>query len=154
MFGMVKAFGKQLNNYSDNRSEDACPISISMFQQYIRWCPTYSIIPAFQLLIRILRNNPTKSFLIQDMSVFKRLDKLLIETSYDSDSQYMDFDQKLEVRQISSVLTATLWSFFKSESSPISEVINRWREACLSPDEFAEIRIPWSGVENNKKTNE
>lgn len=141
-----------INNNSDNRSEDASPIS--MFQQYIRWCPTYSIIPAFQLLIRILRNNLTKSLPFQDMSVFKRLNKLLIETSYDSDSQYMDFDQKLEVRQISSVLTATLWSFFKSESSPIPEVINRWREACLSPDEFAEIRIPWSEEENNKKPNE
>lgn len=142
-----------INNYnSDNRYEYFGPFS--MFQEYFKWCPTYSIIPALLILIRILRNNTTKSFPIQERSIFTRLDKLLIETSYDIDSQYLDFDEKLEVRRISSILTATLWSFFKSEGLPVPEVITRWREACLSHNEFAEIRIPWSEEENDDRPDE
>lgn len=126
---------------SDTNVEDSS--LISMFQQYITWCPTYSIIPAFSILIRILRNNPIKLLPILEGSVFQRLDKLLIETSYDIDNECLNFEKKLEVRRISSVLTARLWSYYKSKELTVPKIIGEWRNACLSPNEFAEIRIPW-----------
>jgi hypothetical protein len=103
-----------LNSYnSDNSSEEPSPIS--MLSQYIKWCPTYSIRAALWIIIRILRKCPTKFFPIQEMSVLKHLDRLLIETGYDSVNQDLNFDEKLEFRRISSILAATLWYFYNSK---------------------------------------
>jgi hypothetical protein len=68
---------------------------------------------------------------------------LFFETAYDSDNPSLDFDEKLEVRRFSSILAATLWIYYRSRNLPVPEIVEKWREACLSPDEFSEIRNPW-----------
>jgi hypothetical protein len=72
-----------------------------------------------------------------------RLDRLLSETAYDKDNPAMNFDEKVEVRRSSSILAATLWAHYKSRKAFVPDAVKKWREACLSPDEFSEIRNPW-----------
>jgi hypothetical protein len=72
-----------------------------------------------------------------------RLDRLLTYTAYEKETPDLNFDEKLEVRSISSIMTATLWTYYTTRGLSVPEVVEKWREACLSPNEFAEIRNPW-----------
>lgn len=119
------------------------PDPASMLIQYLRWCPINSISSALWIITRILKKSPTSFSHRLEAAVQRRLDRLLTDTAYDSDNLYLNFDEKLEVRRISSTMAAALWTYYNSRSLPVPEVVEKWREAGVSPDEFSEIRNPW-----------
>lgn len=119
------------------------PDPTSMLSQYLTWCPTHSISSALWIIVRILKNLPTSFTASLEEAAQRRLGRLLTETAYDNDNPDLNFDEKLEVRRISSILAATLWTYYSSRSLSVPEVVEKWRETCLSPDEFAEIRNAW-----------
>lgn len=82
--------------------------------------------PAFWIVIRILKKCPTNFSDGLDETVLKRLNRLLIETGFDSVNQELNFDEKLEVRRISLILTSKLWSFCNLQSLviPVAELSN------------------------------
>ena len=115
----------------------------SMFSQYLTWCPMHSISLALWIIIRILKNSQTSFSHCLEIATQRQLNRLLTDTAYDSDNPDLHFDEKLEVRRISSVLAAALLKYYNSRSLSVPEVVEKWREACLSPNEFSEIRKPW-----------
>lgn len=119
------------------------PDPASMLSQYLRWCPINSISSALWIITRILKNSPSSFSHRLEAAVQRRLDILLTDTAYDSDNLYLNFDEKLEVRRVSSIMAATLWEYYKLWGLPVPEVVDKWRETCISPDEFSEIRNPW-----------
>ena len=134
----------------DGNNADANPVEhdpASMLIQCLTWCPIDSISTTLWIIVRILKNSPTSFSDSLDIATRKRLNRLLSETAYDGDNPGLNFDEKLEVRRISSILAATLWAYYNSRNLSIAEVVEKWRTACLSPDEFSEIRNPWQDRE-------
>lgn len=130
----------------DGNASDASsmvPDPVTMLSQYLIWCPINAITPALWNIARILKNSQNRFSDRLETAVQRRLDRLLTDTAYDSENPYLNFDEKLEVRRISSITAAMLWTYYNSRSLPIPEVIEKWRETCTSPDEFSEIRNPW-----------
>lgn len=83
-----------------------------------------------------------------ETATLRRLTTLLIETKYDNGNLYLDFDERLEIRRISSILASELWLYYKSRKSSTPGVVEKWRESCLTPDEFSEIRNAWEDCES------
>jgi len=132
-------------NNITKKSDEYDPIS--MLGQYLTWCPTPSISLALSITTRIIKESPDCFSRSLEVATLRRLDRLLADTSYITKNVEIPFDEKLEVRHISSALAATLWLRYKSSSESVPEVIERWRKACLSSEEFAEIRNPWRDVD-------
>ncbi|MCR5220100.1 MAG: SIR2 family protein [bacterium] len=120
---------------------------ISVLSQYITWCPTRAVITALEIIIHILKNSPDYFSHNLERTVQNRLNRLLDDTAYD-DSSDLSFDEKVEIRCISSFLAANLWIYYSSRSLLVPEIIVRWRDTCLSSDEFSEIRNTWKNCEN------
>jgi len=116
---------------------------VSMLSQYLTWNPIDSISSALLIIYRILQNVPASFSRSLEVATQRRLDRLLTDTEYVNDNTGLTFDEKLEVRRFSSILAAALWKYYNLQGSSIPEVIEKWRETCLSPDEFSEIRNPW-----------
>lgn len=115
----------------------------SMLSQYLTWSPTHSISSALWIIVRILKNSSTSFSFSLEVATQRRLNRLLTDTAYDSDNPDLNFDEKLEVRRISSILAAALWTCYSSRKLSVPETVEKWRETCLSPDEFSEIRNVW-----------
>ena len=119
----------------------------SMLSQYLTWCPIGYISTTLGIIIRILKNSPTSFSESLELATQRRLNRLLSDTAYDCDNPDLNFDEKLEIRRISSILAATLWTYYRSRNLSIAEAVEKWHAACLSPDEFSEIRKPWQDTE-------
>lgn len=119
----------------------------SMLIQYLTWCPIDSISTALFIIVSILNKSPSSFSDSLKSATNKRLNRLFDDTAYGSDNTGLSFDEKLEVRRTSSILASSLWSYFKSRNLSIEGVVENWRAACLSPDEFSEIRNPWEHTE-------
>ncbi|MCC5841819.1 MAG: SIR2 family protein [Opitutales bacterium] len=131
-------------NHADTSSVEPDPAT--MLSQYLTWNPNNSIGSALWIIVRILKISPISFSRSLEEATQRRLDRLLTDTAYNSDNPDLNFDEKLEIRRISSVLAAALSAYYNSQSLPVPEVVEKWREACLSPDEFSEIRHPWSAT--------
>jgi len=134
----------------DGNNASACSVEHdpgSMLSQYLTWCPIDSICTALWIIVRILKNSPNSFSELLEVATQRRLNRLLIDTAYDGDNPALNFDEKLEVRRISSILAATLWTYYRSRNLSIAEAVEKWRAACLSPDEFSEIRKPWQDMD-------
>lgn len=139
----LRAIAQIILDGNDADASSVEPDPASMLSQYLTWCPTHSISSALWIIVRILKNSPTSFSHGLEVATQRRLDRLRTDTAYDSDNPDLNFDEKLEVRRISSILAAALWTYYSSRSLPVPEVVEKWRETCLSPDEFPEIRNAW-----------
>ena len=119
--------------------------AIEMLRQYVLWCSTNSVGSALWVIYRVLICSPTSfSDCLEDATI-RRLEILVEETNYDN--KYLPtFEEKLELRRITSVLTATLWKHYKSNYLPVPKIIAKWRKICLSANEFSEIRNAWDSL--------
>lgn len=142
----LRAIAKIILDGNDATASFVEPDPASMLSHYITWCPTHSISSALWIIVRILKNSPTSFCHRLEVAAQRRLKRLLTDTAYDSDNPDLNFDEKLEVRRISSILAAGLWTYYSSRSLPIPEVVEKWRDTCLSPDEFSEIRNAWKNL--------
>lgn len=143
----LKAIARIILNDDDAAASAVEPDPISMLSQYLTWCPTHSVSLALWIIVRILENVPTSFSRSFEVATQRRLDRLLTDTAYDRGNPDLNFDEKLEIRRISSILAAAIWSYYNSRCLPVPEVVEKWRAACLSPDEFSEIRNPWQDRE-------
>lgn len=144
----LRAIAKIILDGNDATASCVEPNLASMLSQYLTWCPTHSIGTALWIIIRILKNSPTSFSPNIEVASKLRLDRLLTETAYDSDNPELNFDEKLEVRRISSILAAALYAYYNSRNSSVPEVVEKWRVTCLSDDEFSEIRNAWKSCES------
>lgn len=141
-------------NQTDSVSAEASD-AISMLSEYIKWCQTDFIslgLQSITLILEELQNiigatqknaeNTMNSLEGLLKTTLKRLKRLLDDTAYD-DNQDLDFDLKVEVRLYSSILAEKLWRYYASRGIKMPETLKKWRSACLSENEFAEIRNPW-----------
>lgn len=119
----------------------------SMLSQCLTWYPIDSISTTLCIIIGILKGSPTSFSNSLEAATLRRLNRLLSDTAYDGDNPDLNFDEKLEVRRISSILAATLWTYYRSRNLSTAEAVEKWRATCLSPDEFSEIRKPWHDTE-------
>lgn len=143
----LSAIAKIILDGNDSDASYTGPDLDSMLSQFLTWCSTYSLIPAFLVIVRILKNSLANFSTCLEVATLRRLDRLLIDTAYDSDNPDLSFDEKLEVRRISSITAAALWKYYRSCSSAIPEIVEKWRETCFSLDEFSEIRNEWVDCE-------
>ncbi|GEM_PF-565429 len=143
----LRAIAKIILDGNDADASSVEPDPASMLSQYLTWCPTHSISSALWIIVRILKNSPTSFSTSLEVATQRRLDRLLTDTAYDSDNPDLNFDEKLEVRRISSILSAALWTYYSSRSLSVPEFVEKWRETYLSPDEFSEIRNAWGDCE-------
>ena len=142
----LRAIAKIILDGDDADASSVEPDPASMLSQYLTWCPIHSISSALEIIVRILKNSPTSFSHSLEVATQRRLNRLLTDTAYDSDNPDLNFDEKLKVRRNSSILAAALWTYYRSQSLSVPEVVEKWREACLSPDEFSEIRNAWKTV--------
>lgn len=143
----LRAIAKIILGGIDIETSSVEPSPASMLSQYITWGPTHSITPALWIVVRILKNTPINFSTSLEVATQRRLDRLLTETTYGNGNPDLTFDEKLEIRRIAAILAAKLWAHYKSCSSCVPCVVEKWREVCLSPDEFSEIRNVWGDCE-------
>ncbi len=123
---------------------------VSMFSQYITWRPTHPrcLSLALRIIVCILKESAIRFSTGLEVATRRRLDRLFVETAYDNGNPDLNFDEKLKVRHISSILAAALWTYYRSRSLAFPEAVEKWRETCLSTDEFSEIRNAWGSVKD------
>jgi hypothetical protein len=143
----LMAIAKIILGGIDTETSPLEPNPVLMLNQYLTWCPLHSITPALWIVVRILENTPTSFSTTLEAATQRRLNRLLTETAYDNDNLDLNFDKKLEARRISSMLAAALWTYYTSRSLSVPEIVKKWREICLSSDEFSEIRNAWGNCE-------
>lgn len=143
----LRAIEKIILSGFDAETNSVEPDPVSMLCQYLAWSPTKSITQSLLVLVRILKKNPVFFTKRLEETTLKRLDKLIAETDYDKGNEDLSIDEKLEVRQASASLTATLFSLYKSSNSPVPNAVEKWRDICLSSDDFSEIRNAWINLE-------
>lgn len=139
----LRAIAKIIIHGKNSATDSGEDEPVSMLSQYLTWSPIDSISPALLIIYRILQKVPASFSHNLEVATQRRLDRLLTDTAYDNDNIGLTIDEKLELRRFSSTLAAALWKYYNSVSLPIPDVIEKWRETCLSPDEFSEIRNPW-----------
>lgn len=139
----LRAIATIILDGNDVTASSVGPEPTSMLIQYLTWSPIHFIGSALGIIARILKNSPTTFSHGLEVATQRRLDRILTDTAYDNGDPDLGFDEKLEVRRVSSILAAALCRYYNSRSLSIPEVIKKWRETCLSPDEFSEIRNPW-----------
>lgn len=120
---------------------------VLMLSQYLTWCPTHSITQALWIVVRVLKNTSINFSTSLEIATQRRLDRLHTETAYGNGNPELTFDEKLEVRRVAAILAATLCTHYKFCNSSVPCVVEKWRETCLSPDEFSEIRNAWGDCE-------
>lgn len=143
----LRAIAKIILGGIDAETSTVEPDPVLMLSQYLTWCPTHSITTALWIVVRILKNTPTSFSTNLEIAIQRRLDRLLTETVYGNGNRDLTFDEKLEIRRVAAILAATLGTHYKSCSSSVPCVVEKWREVCLSPDEFSEIRNAWGDCE-------
>ena len=143
----LRAIAKIMLDCNDAAASSVEPEPASMLGQYLTWCPIHSISSALWIIVRILKSSPTIFSRGLEEATLSRLDRLLTDTAYDRDNPDLNFNEKLEVRRLSSILAAALWTYYNSRGSFVPEVVEKWRSACLSSDDFSEIRNPWQDTE-------
>ena len=139
----LRAIAKIILGGIDTENSPVEPDPVLMLSQYLTWGPTHSITQALLIVVRILKNTPTGFSTNLEVATQRRLDRLLNETAYDKDNPFLAFDEKLELRRIAAILAAALWTHYRSRSLSVPSVVEKWRETCLSPYEFSEIRNAW-----------
>lgn len=144
----VMAIARILINNSEIKEDSLEATAEEMLCQYLTWCPTHSISTALLAIVIVLKNAPKRFSAKIETATLRRLTTLLIETKYDNGNLYLDFDERLEIRRISSILASELWLYYKSRKSSTPGVVEKWRESCLTPDEFSEIRNAWEDCES------
>lgn len=143
----LKAIDKIILDGNGADASSVEPDPASMLCQYLTWSPTHSISSALWIIVHILKVSSTGFSNSLEVATLRRLDRLLTETAYDNDNSCLTFDEKLEVRRISSILAAALWTYWTSHSLPVQSVVKEWRKACLNPKEFSEIKNAWGDCE-------
>ncbi len=143
----LRAIAKIILGSIDAETSSVDPDPVFMLSQYLTWHPTHSITQALLIVVRILKNTPINFSTRLEIATQRRLERLITETAYDNGNLDLTFDEKLEVRRITAILAATLWAHYKSCSSSVPCVVEKWREIGLSPDEFSEIRNAWGDCE-------
>jgi len=143
----LRAIAKIILNSIDTDTSPIEPDPASMLSHYITWRPTHSITPALWVIVRILKDAPNNFSNSLEVATQRRLDSLLTETAYDKDSPFLTFDEKLEIRRISSILAAALWTHYRSRGLSVPYMVEKWREVCLFTNEFSEVRNAWEGCE-------
>jgi len=153
----LRAIAKIMLDCNDAAASSVEPEPISMLSEYLKWSSLNSIILALWVIVRILKKTPTSFTHGLELATLRRLDRLLNDTAYDIDSPDLNFNEKLEVRHVSSILAAALWSYYDSLGSTVPEVVEKWRTECLTSNEFSEIRNPWKDIkelcDSTKETN-
>jgi len=139
----LSAIARIILGGTDPKTSIVEPVLELMLSQYLTWCPTHSINPALWIVVSMLKKTPTNFSTCLEAAIQRRLDWLLTETAYDDNNPYLIFDEKLEIRRTAAILAATLWAYYKSHGLSVPSVVEKWREVCLSPDEFSEIRNAW-----------
>lgn len=143
----LRAIARIILGGIDTEMSSIEPDPVLMLCQYLTWCPTRSITQALWIVVRILKNTSINFPTSLAITTQGRLDRLLTETAYGKGNPDLTFDEKLEVRRIAAILAATLWTHYKSCNSSVPCVVEKWREICLSSDEFSEIRNAWGDCE-------
>ncbi len=143
----LRAIAKFIFEGNDADASSVDPDPVSILGQYLKWCPTHSVSEALLIIFYVLRNSPTRFSQSLEQASQRRLNRLLTDTAYDSGDPDLNFDEKLEIRRISTILANELWTYYNSRSLPVAEVVKKWRDASLSPDEFSEIRNTWGDCE-------
>ncbi|MDA8375594.1 MAG: SIR2 family protein [Planctomycetia bacterium] len=119
---------------------DPVPILIG----YPTWSHTHFVSRAIWIIIQILKIMPQKYSGNLEDATLKRLERLLDETSYGNNDLNMTFEERLEVRRIAAMCAGTLWKHYNSNHLSLPDTIQKWREACLSDNEFSEIKNAWT----------
>jgi hypothetical protein len=116
---------------------------IIILTQYFVWRPTSSLRPALQTAEKLLSD--AEAYLDSGLrdAIFRRLEGMLTETAYDNKKTEITFATRLELRRAVASLCGTLWRRYMTSGQALPNVIEQWREQCLSVDEFAEITNAW-----------
>lgn len=117
--------------------------TIPMLCQYLTWSPSPSISKALWIAIKILKASPESFSEELKITLLKRIDRIFSETKYDDNGSNLTFDEKLSLRRVTAILAVSLQGYYLSLDQPIPDIIEKWRDRCLSSDEFAEVRIAW-----------
>lgn len=142
----LKAITQIIIDGNDTKAKTADSELVLMLSQYLTWCPTRYITPALWIMVRILKSSSSNISGSLETATQARLSRLLTDTAYNNDNSEMNFEEKLEVRRTCSILAAALWGYYTSESVSVPSVLEEWREACLSENEFSEIQNPWKDI--------
>lgn len=143
----LNALSKMIFSKNCKEENSAKIEAVKMLSQFVMWCSTNVIGSALWIIYRIVKDSPMNySFCLEEATI-KRLEILLEETNYENKKNLITFEEKLEVRRISSILASTLWKHYISKSEQIPEVIVDWSRTCMSTNEFSEISNTWEGCQ-------
>lgn len=143
----LRAIEKMILNGEDADASSVAPDPASMLSQYLTWCPVYSICPALWIVVRVLEYSPASFSASLEIATIRQLDRLFMKTMYENDDPFINFDEKLEIRCVSSILAAALWTYYNSRRLCVPAAIKKWRERGLSSSEFSEIKKLWMNCE-------
>ncbi len=139
----LRAIAKLLLTCRNGEFQSSEHNPVSMLRDYLTWCPVNLIGFALQILRHLLNKNPTVFSGDLETATLKRLERLLKETDYETETPNVNFEEKLDTRLASVSLAATLWKYYQDKEESTPEVLETWQTVAQDPDEFYEIRNAW-----------
>jgi hypothetical protein len=117
------------------------PSLLQVFSTFIRYASNQRVISAFNIVLRILKRNPSVFTRSIEKAVMLALDKII--NGYDE----LSFDENLELKEVAAGLASHLNHYYKTQCIDVPKIITQWEEGCLSENEFSEIRNQWKNKE-------
>lgn len=68
---------------------------------------------------------------------------LIDETSLDNSKSLFNFIDRLDCRIRTASLAYTLFNYYNDNNLDIPEVLLKWKDICLSTEEFSDVRNQW-----------
>ncbi len=135
--GMYSIFNKK----NESLYEDVIEHSLSLLASSLRLRDKHRLLFSLFATFEIISKYKLCFSKSLEDSVIFSLDKLKVETNGLSDS--FELESTLYLRENSAKLAYQLYEYYREEKIEIPEVICQWKEICMNPDEFVEIRNSW-----------
>jgi hypothetical protein len=114
--------------------------------QFILWERSKTLTQGLWVVIRLVREMKEKLPLNLLTTALKLMDRLTTESSYDSQSLKLSFNDKIELRKVVVTLASEIAISFPNIDPKHSSVIVDWHQISETPNEFAEVRAAWHRV--------
>lgn len=132
-----------LNSKTKRVSEEEKGRLISLISTVIKWRKVnalYSALAVFKVIVNNYDPIIWDKF-VNDVLI--GLDFLAEESDTTSGNTNIPLTERLLIRTTSATLAYSIYNNFSIRKIPIPEVIERWKNICHDPKEFAEIRNQW-----------
>ena len=116
---------------------------LSLLGQMIKWRRRTGLQNVLNVVTRVLNEYPLHFTEELETFVLSALPELAADTDLTTESEELDFSEKLAVRKETAQMSFALFEFYQDHGKSVPNTVHNWRDICTYEKEFSEIRNQW-----------